>query len=163
MGRSLGMSFGFFSTAANRINDEGVREIRDVKLVEVSALTGLSPYYPGTISTVAVRSLASEAGIEIEPLRAAVEALLAGEITPDQAQILSDAVAAIIADDEADQGDAGTIVEDVPVEDPSAMPDSQPSDVSSEGIEISIEVTIPRAVPRSVREKEIELARRAVK
>jgi HK97 family phage prohead protease len=168
MGRSLGMSFGFFSTAANRVNDQGIREIRDVKLVEVSALTGLSPYYPGTISTVAVRSLASEAGIEIEPLRAAVNALLAGGITPDQAQILSDAVAAIIADDEADQAEAGTMVEDapvedVPVEDPSTMPDAQPSDVSAEGIEISIEVTIPRAVPRSVREKEIELARRAVK
>lgn len=145
MGRSLGMSFGFFSTAANRINDEGVREIRDVKLVEVSALTGLSPYYPGTISTVAVRSLASEAGIEIEPLRAAVEALLAGEITPDQAQILSDAVAAIIADDEADQGEEETAVEEVPVE------------------EAPAEEAAPRAVPRSVREKEIELARRAVK
>jgi HK97 family phage prohead protease len=159
MGRSLGMSFGFFTTAANRINDEGVRELRDVKLIEVSALTGLAPYYPGTISTVAVRSLASEAGLAIEPLRAAVNALLAGEITPDQARVLSEAIGAIIAEDEAEAEGEETIVEETPVE----VPAVEEIEHEGEGIEVSVEVTIPRAVPRSVREKEIELARRAVK
>jgi HK97 family phage prohead protease len=159
MGRSLGMSFGFFTTAANRINDEGVRELRDVKLIEVSALTGLAPYYPGTISTVAVRSLASEAGLAIEPLRAAVNALLAGEITPDQARVLSEAIGAIIAEDEAEAEGEETIVEETPVE----VPAVEELEHEGEGIEVSVEVTIPRAVPRSVREKEIELARRAVK
>jgi HK97 family phage prohead protease len=144
MGKSLGLSFGFYSTNANKVNEDGVRELRDVKLVEVSALTGLSPYYPSTISTVSVRSLASEAGLEIEPLRAAVNALLSGQISTDQAKILAEAIAAVIAEDEADQAEdvsAGeVVVEDMPVEN-----------------------SAPRSVPRSTREKEIELAKRALK
>ena len=66
MGTSLGMSFGFWNTAANRVNDNGVRELRDVKLVEVSALTGLAPYYPGTVSLVSVRGLADKVGVADE-------------------------------------------------------------------------------------------------
>lgn len=147
MGKSLGLSFGFYSTNANKVNEDGVRELRDVKLVEVSALTGLSPYYPSTISTVSVRSLASEAGLEIEPLRAAVNALLSGEVTADQAQILADAIAAVIAEEEAEMAEdvAEVVAEETSVE-------QAPS-----------EELAPRAVPRSTREKEIELAKRALK
>lgn len=149
MGKSLGLSFGFFSTNANRVNEDGVRELREVKLVEVSALTGLSPYYPSTISTVSVRSLASEAGLEIEPLRAAVSALLAGEVTEDQAKILADAIAAVIAEDDAE------MMEDV----------TEGEVVSEETVieEVPAEESAPRAVPRAIREKQIELAKRALK
>jgi HK97 family phage prohead protease len=94
MGSSLGMSFGFFSTSGNRINEEGVRELKDVKLVEVSALTGLAPYYPGTVSLVSVRGLAAKAGVDSSELRDAVAALLAGEATQDHASILASAIAA---------------------------------------------------------------------
>jgi hypothetical protein len=94
MGSSLGMSFGFFSTSGNRINEEGVRELKDVKLVEVSALTGLAPYYPGTVSLVSVRGLAAKAGVDSTELRDAVAALLAGEATQDHASILASAIAA---------------------------------------------------------------------
>ena len=167
MGKSLGLSFGFFSTNANRVNDQGVRELREVKLVEVSALTGLSPYYPSTISTVSVRSLASETGLEIEPLRAAVNALLAGSVTPDQAKILADAVSAVIAEDDAEmaQGEdvapeGETPMDAAPMEDPTA---AVSEDDSSESVEISVEISIPRAVPRAIREKQIELAKRALK
>ena len=172
MGKSLGLSFGFFSTNANRVNDQGVRELREVKLVEVSALTGLSPYYPSTISTVSVRSLASEAGIEIEPLRAAVNALLAGSVTPDQAKILGDAVNAVIAEDDAEMAQGEDVapmdaapadaapMDAAPMEDPMA---NVSEDDSSESVEISVEITIPRAVPRAIREKQIELAKRALK
>ncbi len=149
MGKSLGLSFGFFSTNANRVNDEGVRELREVKLVEVSALTGLSPYYPSTISTVSVRSLASEAGLEIEPLRAAVNALLAGEVTEDQAKILADAIAAVIAEDESE-----AMEEVVP---------GEPEEEMTVIEEVPAEESAPRAVPRAIREKQIELARRALK
>ena len=149
MGKSLGLSFGFFSTNANRVNDEGVRELREVKLVEVSALTGLSPYYPSTISTVSVRSLASSAGLEIEPLRAAVNALLAGEVSEDQAKILADAIAAVIAEDAAEMMEDGSYGEDV----------------AEETVieEVPAEESAPRAVPRAIREKQIELAKRALK
>lgn len=168
MGKSLGMSFGFFSTNANKVNDEGVRELRDVKLVEVSALTGLAPYYPGTISTVAVRSLASDSGIDVAALREAVVALLAGNMNPDQAKVIADAVNAVIADDESEAADG----EAEPTEDPEATEgtaaeidpmDEPAAEVESEsGVKIEIEVTVPRAVPRSIRERQIELARRAL-
>ena len=150
MGKSLGLSFGFFSTNANRVNDEGVRELREVKLVEVSALTGLSPYYPSTISTVSVRSLASSAGLEIEPLRAAVNALLSGEVTEDQAKILADAIAAVIAEDESEKME----------ERPDHYEDEDEEKMPEETV---IEEAAPRAVPRAVREKQIELAKRALK
>jgi HK97 family phage prohead protease len=94
MGSSLGMSFGFWNTNANRVNDNGIRELRDVKLVEVSALTGLAPYYPGTISLVSVRGLAQKAGVDSSELRDAIAALLAGESTADHASILASAIAA---------------------------------------------------------------------
>jgi HK97 family phage prohead protease len=148
MGKSLGLSFGFYSTNANKVNEDGVRELRDVKLVEVSALTGLSPYYPSTISTVSVRSLASEAGLEIEPLRAAVNALLSGDVSEDQARLLAEAIAAVVAEDEAEKAEdiaEGEVVEEMPVE------------------ETIVEESAPRSVPRSTREKEIELAKRALK
>jgi len=148
MGKSLGLSFGFYSTNANKVNEEGVRELRDVKLVEVSALTGLSPYYPSTISTVSVRSLASEAGLEIEPLRAAVNALLSGDVSEDQARLLAEAIAAVVAEDEAEK-----------------MEDIAEGEVVAEETpeEMIVEESAPRSVPRSTREKEIELAKRALK
>ena len=148
MGKSLGLSFGFYSTNANKVNEDGVRELRDVKLVEVSALTGLSPYYPSTISTVSVRSLASEAGLEIEPLRAAVNALLSGDVSEDQARLLAEAIAAVVAEDEAEKAEdvaEGEVVEEMPSE------------------ETIVEESAPRSVPRSTREKEIELAKRALR
>ena len=148
MGKSLGLSFGFYSTNANKVNEDGVRELRDVKLVEVSALTGLSPYYPSTISTVSVRSLASEAGLEIEPLRAAVNALLSGDVSEDQARLLAEAIAAVVAEDEAEKAEdiaEGEVVEEMPAE------------------ETIVEESAPRSVPRSTREKEIELAKRALR
>ncbi len=148
MGKSLGLSFGFYSTNANKVNEDGVRELRDVKLVEVSALTGLSPYYPSTISTVSVRSLASEAGLEIEPLRAAVNALLSGDVSEDQARLLAEAIAAVVAEDEAEK-----------------MEDIVEGDVVAEETpeEMIVEESAPRSVPRSTREKEIELAKRALR
>ena len=170
MGKSLGMSFGFFSTNANKVNDEGVRELRDVKLVEVSALTGLAPYYPGTISTVAVRSLASDSGIDVGALREAVVALLAGNMNPDQAKVIADAVNAVIADDESDAAEGDPMPTDPMAEDvvDPAPADAEPEDAAPESagdaatVSIEIEVTVPRAVPRTIRERQIELARRAL-
>ena len=98
MSSSLGMSFGFFSTRANTVNDQGVRELRDVKLVEVSALTGLQPYYPGTLSLVAVRSLADRAGVDTTELRDALSALLAGELRGDHAKAITAALEVSLRD-----------------------------------------------------------------
>lgn len=98
MQSSLGMSFGFYSTRANTINDNGVRELRDVKLVEVSALTGLQPYYPGTLSLVAVRSLADRAGIDTTELRDALSAMLAGSLRGNHAKAITAALEVSLRD-----------------------------------------------------------------
>jgi HK97 family phage prohead protease len=119
MQSSLGMSFGFYSTRANTINDDGVRELRDVKLVEVSALTGLQPYYPGTLSLVAVRSLADKAGVDTTELRDALSAMLAGKLRGDHAKSITAALEVSLRDVEGVPtkfpGDAEKPVE-IPVE-----------------------------------------------
>jgi HK97 family phage prohead protease len=240
MGNSLGMSFGFWNTAANKVNQDGVRELRDVKLVEVSALTGLAPYYPGTVSLVSVRGLAAKAGVDTDKLRDAVAALLAGEATQDHAAILASAIAASSRDVEGvptkfpgdapvepkkDEPAKEVPVEIEPIEKKSLASDAgivvptlvaavaavKAGDASSEEIalvvaaadaviaeaaaedapmdelppeeapmeempidpaaaedpyhndSIKIEIEIPHAVPRAIRERQIELARRAVR
>lgn len=153
MGKSLGLSFGFFSTAANKVNDQGVRELRDVKLVEVSALTGLAPYYPATIATVAVRSLAEKAGIDVEMLGQALAALAAGTATSEQARLITTAAASIIAEDAIDSEEDRTESEEV----------IAATEEVVAAIEPTSDVPAAASVPRSIREKQMDLARRAVK
>ena len=61
-------------------------------------------------------------------------------------------------EDVAPEGE--TPMDAAPMEDPTA---AVSEDDSSESVEISVEITIPRAVPRAIREKQIELAKRALK
>ena len=236
MGNSLGMSFGFWNTAANKVNEDGVRELRDVKLVEVSALTGLAPYYPGTVSLVSVRGLAAKAGVDTDKLRDAVAALLAGEATQDHAAILASAISASSRDVEGvptkfpgdapaepkkdepveevpvviepvekkslaedagieietlaaaiaavKAGDASSeeialvvaaadavvaedAIEDAPMDklppEEAPMEEVVPAEDPFQNDSITIEIEIPHAVPRAIRERQIELARRAVR
>lgn len=156
MGNSLGMSFGFWNTAANKVNDDGVRELRDVKLVEVSALTGLAPYYPGTVSLVSVRGLAAKAGVDTDELRDAVAALLAGEATQDHAAILASAIAASSRDVEG-------VPTTFPGDEPAAPVEPVAEPVAEPVVEEVVESTPPRAVPRAIRERQIQLARRGVR
>ena len=128
MGNSLGMSFGFWNTAANKVNEDGVRELRDVKLVEVSALTGLAPYYPGTVSLVSVRGLAAKAGVDTDKLRDAVAALLAGEATQDHAAVLASAIAASSRD-----------VEGVPTKFPGDAPVEPKKDEPAKEVPVDVE------------------------
>ena len=257
MGKSLGMSFGFWNTTSNRVNEAGVRELRDVKLIEVSALTGMAPYYPGTISTVSVRALADKAGLDLDELKDAVSALLAGEATsrhadtlaaaigasrrdvegvptvfgdkkqdepkledpkldeeveapkkaerslaedagidvaalaaalealaaetatPEQIAIVAAAAQAVVADSETETpaepmpedpnapsetmpADAPTDIEPSELAPMDAAPTETESESSGNEIEVELTVKIPRSVPRSIREKQIDLAGRAV-
>jgi HK97 family phage prohead protease len=171
MGRSLGMSFGFYSTKANRVNSEGVRELRDVKLVEVSALTGHQPYYPGTLSLVAVRSLADETGVEAEDLRDAVSALLAGEIDEAKASLLLRAMSktVTISTTVEIEEESGEDHPEEPTEPTQPMPEEVPTEVTDGPEEIEeesarkTECGCESGVPRSVREKQIALARLALR
>lgn len=177
MGRSLGMSFGFYSTKANRVNSDGVRELRDVKLVEVSALTGHQPYYPGTLSLVAVRSLADSTGVDAEDLRDAVSALLSGEIDETRATTLIRAlsktvkISTTVEIEEESGEDAMPSDQPMPEDAPEDMPGDQPApdavpmqDGPEDGQPMrSQDCGCVAGVPRSVREKQIELARLALR
>jgi HK97 family phage prohead protease len=143
MSSSLGMSFGFYSTRANTINDDGVRELRDVKLVEVSALTGLQPYYPGTLSLVAVRSLADKAGVDTTELRDALSAMLAGSLRGDHAKAITAALEVSLRDVEGVPtkfpGDAEKPVEKIeePVVEEEKKPEEKRSVAEDLGIVVS--------------------------
>jgi len=160
MGNSLGMSFGFWNTAANNVNEDGVRELRYVKLVEVSALTGLAPYYPGTVSLVSVRGLAAKAGVDTDELRDAVAALLAGEATQDHAAMLASAIA-------ASSRDVDGVPTKFPGDEPLVAPAEDVAPIAEPIVEPVAEEVVEdvpaRAVPRAIRERQIDLARRTVR
>ena len=143
MASSLSMSFGFYNTRANIINNDGVRELRDVKLVEVSALTGLQPYYPGTLSLVSMRSLADRAGIDTTELRDALSAMLAGELRGNHAKAITAALEVSLRDVEGVPtkfpGDVEKPVEKIeePVVEEEAKPEEKRSVAEDLGIVVS--------------------------
>jgi hypothetical protein len=95
----MGMSFGF--TVPNKgdsYNDNGVRELRNIRLHEVSLLTGNQPAYPATIGLGAVRSLSERTEIDASTLMHAFDALLAGAPDADSAATLDLAIRKISPD-----------------------------------------------------------------
>jgi HK97 family phage prohead protease len=98
-GAAMGMSFGF--TVPNKgdsYNDNGVRELRNIRLHEVSLLTGNQPAYPATIGLGAVRSLSERTEIDASTLMHAFDALLAGAPDADSAATLDLAIRKISPD-----------------------------------------------------------------
>lgn len=82
---SMGMSFGFSiptKTGESWSEDGAVRELREVRLHEVSLLSGgQTPAYPATIGLGSVRALAARLDVSPEEARDAVDALLSGDVT----------------------------------------------------------------------------------
>jgi HK97 family phage prohead protease len=82
---SMGMSFGFSIPTKNgeKWDEDGaVRELREIRLHEVSLLSGgQTPAYPATIGLGSVRALAARLDVSPEEARDAVDALLSGDVT----------------------------------------------------------------------------------
>ena len=82
---SMGMSFGFSIPTKNgeKWDEDGtVRELREIRLHEVSLLSGgQTPAYPATIGLGSVRALANRLDVTPEEARDAVDALLSGDVT----------------------------------------------------------------------------------
>ena len=98
-GAAMGMSFGFsVPNKGDAYNDNGVRELRNVRLHEVSLLTGNQPAYPATIGLGAVRSLSERTEIDPSTLMRAFDALLAGAPDADSAATLDLAIRKISPD-----------------------------------------------------------------
>jgi hypothetical protein len=80
------------------VSDNGVRELRNIRLHEVSLLTGNQPAYPATIGLGAVRSLSERTEIDASTLMRAFDALLAGAPDADSAATLDLAIRKISPD-----------------------------------------------------------------
>ena len=98
-GAAMGMSFGFsVPNKGDAYDDKGVRELRNIRLHEVSLLTGNQPAYPATIGLGAVRSLSERTEIDPSTLMRAFDALLAGAPDADSAATLDLAIRKISPD-----------------------------------------------------------------
>jgi HK97 family phage prohead protease len=92
-GAAMGMSFGFsVPSKGDTFNNDGVRELRNVRLHEVSLLTGNQPAYPATIGLGAVRSLSERTEIDPKRLMRAFDSLLAGAPDAESADLLDLAI-----------------------------------------------------------------------
>ena len=130
-GAAMGMSFGFsVPSKGDAFNDSGIRELRNIRLHEVSLLTGNQPAYPATIGLGAVRSLSERTEIEPDRLMRAFDSLLAGAPDADSAATLDLAIRKI-------------------------SPDLRPEPETATEPEAADE----RLVPLSVRERQLALAR----
>jgi HK97 family phage prohead protease len=90
------MSFGFSVPArGDKWSDDGnVRELKEVKLYEVSVVTGFPAYAATSASVRSLDTLAQRAQVDADKLAVAITMLESGsELDDDQAGLLSDVVA----------------------------------------------------------------------
>jgi HK97 family phage prohead protease len=98
------MSFGFSVPArGDKWSDDGnVRELKEVKLYEVSVVTGFPAYAATSASVRSVDTLAQRAQVDADKLAVAITMLESGsELDDDQAGLLSDVVAKLRKQPEA--------------------------------------------------------------
>ena len=87
-----GMSFGFSVVRDEWSEDYSQRTISELRLHEVSVVTGFPAYRQTTAAVRALPLLAKRTGVDIDALAEAFDALSAGSLSDDQAALLSDAV-----------------------------------------------------------------------
>jgi HK97 family phage prohead protease len=98
------MSFGFSVPARGDqwSNDGNVRELKEVKLYEVSVVTGFPAYAATSASVRSVDTLAQRAQVDADKLAVAITMLESGsELDDDQAGLLSEVVAKLRKQPEA--------------------------------------------------------------
>ena len=98
------MSFGFSVPArGDQWSDDGnVRELKEVKLYEVSVVTGFPAYAATSASVRSVDTLAQRAQVDADKLAVAITMLESGsELNDDQAGLLSEVVAKLRKQPEA--------------------------------------------------------------
>jgi HK97 family phage prohead protease len=144
-GAAMGMSFGFsVPSKGDGYNDDGVRELTNVRLHEVSLLTGHEPAYPATVGLGAVRALSQRTEIDAQKLMRAFDTLLAGAPDAEAAETLDLAIRKVAPD----------LRENDDVDSPKVVVEVTQETGSDEAI---------RAVPFSVRERQLALAKLEMK
>ncbi len=89
------MSFGFsVPRGGDKFSDDGsTRELREVRLYEVSVVTGFPAYEATSASVRSLDKLAQRTALDADKLAEAITVLEAGsELSDDQAAILSEVV-----------------------------------------------------------------------
>lgn len=92
VGNVSGMSFGFSVVRDAWSEDYSERTISELRLHEVSVVTGFPAYRQTTAAVRALPLLAKRTGVDIDALADAFDALSTGSLSDDQAALLSDAV-----------------------------------------------------------------------
>jgi HK97 family phage prohead protease len=90
------MSFGFsVPRGGDKFSDDGmVRELKEVKLYEVSVVTGFPAYAATSASVRSLDKLAQRTAMDVDKLAEAITVLEAGsELSDEQASLLDEAVA----------------------------------------------------------------------
>jgi HK97 family phage prohead protease len=91
-GDASGMSFGFSVVKDKWSDDCSERTITELRLHEVSVVTGFPAYRQTTAAVRALPLLAKRTGVDIDALAEAFDALSAGTLDNDQAALLTEAV-----------------------------------------------------------------------
>lgn len=101
-GAGSGMSFGF---STPRLGDQwssdgSRRELKSVKLHEVSVIVGGTPAYEATIGLASVRSVAKLAKLDPEEVRTALSGLISGKLDAERAATVRAMLGALVGDPE---------------------------------------------------------------
>ena len=91
------MSFGF-STVRDNWEDANTRTLQEVRLHEVSVVTGTAAYPQTTASVRNLSVIAYRSDTELSELTDAIAALESGQLTEAQAKILSNVVDRLVSD-----------------------------------------------------------------
>jgi HK97 family phage prohead protease len=87
-----GMSFGFSVVKDDWSDDYSQRTIKELRLHEVSVVTGFPAYRQTTAAVRAMPMIAKRSGVDMDALSDAFDALGSGTLSDDQYALLSEAV-----------------------------------------------------------------------
>jgi HK97 family phage prohead protease len=152
-GDITGMSFGFSTVKDAWSVDGNERTLNEVRLHEVSVVTGVPAYPQTTASVRAMRDLATRASVDVDALALAINELQAGNtLTADQVATLFEVINTLKLSDDGVVGmeNLGELGYDgVTHEGEGAMHEG-------DGTEIEVEASV--SIPISLLQKQIDLA-----
>lgn len=152
-GDITGMSFGFSTVKDSWSVDGAERTLNEVRLHEVSVVTGVPAYPQTTASVRSLRDLATRASVDVDALAQAINELQAGNtLTAEQVATLMNVINTLQLSDDGvvDMENLGELGYD------GVTPASPMQEDTHGGEDISIEVTA--SIPISLLQKQVDLA-----
>lgn len=117
------MSFGFSTVKDSWSDDGSQRTLEEIRLHEVSVVTGVAAYPETTASVRSMLIPAYRAKVDVDELGAAIDTMLAGEqLSPDQAAMLRQVIASLTQEDDPEDVAEQMLVEQLLNDAPRSMP-----------------------------------------